>query len=183
MHIHWAGIATVVVALGFATACASEDATGPNISLSREEVLALAGELGYAMSVIAIPNLGDDSLHGSASCPDGGSASVTGGYGAATAPTGDSVAFTAAATVTWNGCKTVRYQTDGPLDLTGSGTVTSSSTVAHAIAKGALTVMTSDGRSGACDIDVAVSYTASGVMREYLVTGSACGVDVAGRYH
>ena len=88
-------VGTALVALGLSVgACGSKDATGPTISLSLEEVQALASELGGAMSSMSLSlraRLGPAfsivpgssmsttiPINATAACPGGGSASAAG---------------------------------------------------------------------------------------------------------
>lgn len=172
------GLAMLCCGLGLVTACGGDaGATGPRIALSQTELFTLADELSGAMSPSSLPGLGAGDLGSSIACPNGGTASSAGSY------TGTS-SVTAGATVTFSGCRTTHYTTDGSLRVTAAATSSPSGTTAvEARAAGTLQVTTSDGRSGSCPVDVSASTAASGTATPLVqVTGSACGINVSGRY-
>jgi hypothetical protein len=184
---------TALVALGLSVgACGSKDVTGPTISLSLEEVYALANELGSTMSSLSLSlraRLGPafsivpgssmsptSPINATVSCPDGGNASAAGSYGGTTAVTAD-------VTLTYTGCKTAHYLTNGSIRVTGSGTSTPTDASGQATVSGALTVTTSDGRAGSCEIDFTVTGSASGAdTPAFTMSGRACGANVSGAY-
>ena len=186
-------VVTALVALGLAVgACGSRDATGPTISLSLEEIYALADELGGALrsmslslrasgaltfSIVHGPSLASTGpIDATASCPDGGNVSAAGSYS-------DTTAVTADVTLTYTGCKTAHYLTSGSVRATGSGTSTPTASSGQAAVAGALTVTASDGRTGVCEIEFTVTGSASGAgTPAFTVSGRACGANVSGAY-
>lgn len=186
--------ATLALSLG-AGACGTKDATGPAISLTQEDVFRLADELGSVMSnytVTASLRAAMRSLraaapmraaaasvpvNASAACPGGGSTSLSGSY--------DETATTATATATfsYSGCKTAHFTTDGSFSGSGEATTTQTALTAHATLSGTLSIVTTDGRTGSCRVDVVADVTeAASGKTTYTLSGSACGVDVSQTY-
>ncbi len=172
-------IAATVVALGLgAGACSSKDSTGPAISLSQEEVFGLAGELSNALSPASMPAT-NGPIDINVNCPLGGTVSVSG-----SATTISTTSVSADVTFGLQGCKTPRFTTGGSLRMTGSATSTGTSITAQLAASGTLDVTTLDGRSGRCPVDIGASTTVTQqtTVLTVNVTGSVCGISIAGTY-
>ncbi len=169
--------ATALVALSLGSgACASKDATGPSIGLSQEEVFNLAGELGNVMTSANLVSLQPGPIHMTVGCVNGGTAAANGSYAGTTTVTAD-------VTLGYDGCRTAHYATSGSVRVTGGGVSTDSSLAANATFAGTLSVVTSDGRSGSCEIELTVTAGVSQTEQlAYTVTGAACGVNVSGVY-
>ncbi len=171
--------AATVAALGLAAAaCSSKDSTGPAIALSQEEVFGLAGELSNALSPASMPSTnGPISIN--VDCPLGGTVSVSGSSAMAS-----QTEVSAGVTFGLQGCKTPKFTTSGSLRMTGTVTSTGTSGSVQVAATGTLSVTTLDGRSGSCPVDVGASstFTQQATLLTVTVTGSVCGVSVAGTY-
>ena len=186
-----AGAAVLSILAG---ACGTKDATGPNITLSLEEVSVLGQELAAVMGgpvVFSPPAVAGPvarrilgrvlgaatPFNFSWNCALGGSASVASTYDTtATQLSGD-------ATLSYSSCKTAHYTTTGSFHANGTDTITGSSETLHLTAGGSLDVTALDGRSGVCPIDITVNATGStGANPVVTVTGSACGVTLTGTY-
>ena len=186
-----------------AGACGTKDLTGPALNFSLQEVYALAGELGGAMSGLAAadiraglaaPRAGAPArsvalatpFKYAAGCPGGGTTSVSGSYDSTTTVTADSLRTTnyqASATFSYDGCKTAHYTTSGSFTATGRTSLILGFRAAAATVGGTLSVSTVDGRSGTCVLDVNVSTAVDQVGNtSYVVSGTACGANVSGRY-
>jgi len=172
-----ARIGLAIALTGFAAACGGNEAAGPGIALSREEVIGLASELGDAIRTVAVPGLDSGLLDGAAPCRNGGSATSAGSYAGADTVIGD-------ATVTLSACRTTSYTASGPLHVTATvAGVRSATTTVTVHVTGTLQVSAADGRSGSCAVDVGAATAASGTATSLVqVSGTACGVNVSGRY-
>jgi hypothetical protein len=168
--------AVVVAVLGvLGGACAGQDATGPSIALSQEEVFGLAGELSGAMVLATVP-LAPGPFQATAYCPNGGTVTISG----SDAQTETTVA--ADVTFAFSGCRTAHYTTSGSLWITG-GATNADTTVAEAAGTGSLGVTAADGRSGGCEVNVTVSTTVVAAGPSAVTArGTACGVDLGGSY-
>jgi len=191
--IRIAPVAALLALTLSAGACGSKDATGPSISLSLEEVYALAGELGSVMNTYnaasvraglgalrsAAPARGVAAVtpfNATANCPGGGTTSVTGSYEGTTTVTAD-------ATFSYSDCKTAHYTTSGSFRANATATSTATTATAQGTVGGTLTVVTLDGRSGACVVDLTVTMTMGQTGNPVTaVSGTACGAKVSGTY-
>jgi hypothetical protein len=173
-------VALALVALG-AVSCAGKDATGPNISLSQEEIFALGAELGGALNAPAVVAVQPGPIDLAGDCRLGGSYAVTGAYAVDTTAAGETL--TADVTATYHGCRTGSFTTSGSVRLTAGSTSTTTAATVQAAAAGTLGVSTSDGRSGSCAIDVTATATVTqSAPMTTTVAGAACGMDVGGTY-
>jgi hypothetical protein len=188
-----ASAATALAMVLAAGACVSKDATGPGISLSLEEVVTLAGELGSVMNTYSALSVRSGlsavlraaparsvavatPIGAKADCPGGGTTSLGGSYDGTTT-------VTANATVRYDGCKTAHYTTSGSFRADASATSTATNATAQGTVNGTLTVSTVDGRSGACVIDLTVNMTMGQAGKAVTtVSGSACGANVSATY-
>ena len=180
----------MVLAVG---ACGTKDATGPGISLSLEEVLSLASELGTVMNTYTALSVRSGlsavlraaparsvaaaiPINAKANCPGGGTTSLAGSYDGTTT-------VTANATVSYDGCKTAHFTTSGSIRADASATSTATNATAQGSVSGTLTVSTVDGRSGVCLIDLTVNMGMGQSGKAVTtVSGSACGANVSGTY-
>jgi hypothetical protein len=188
-----ATVAALVASLSVG-ACGSRDATGPTISLSLEEVYALANELGGVMNSMSLslrasgssafsilPGPGFSAagpITSTARCPGGGTASATGSYSGTTTVTAD-------VTLTYSGCKTAHYVTSGSVRASASATSTETTASGQATVGGTLRVTASDGRSGTCEVDFTATGSASASQANrpaFTISGAACGANVSGTY-
>jgi hypothetical protein len=187
--------AAALVTLGLlAGACAGKEATGPNVSLSLEEVAMLGQELSGVMAI----NFGSAPARGPmprlrvaqvlrAATPFNSTWNCTLGGTASLVSTWDTTATTASgdATMTYSSCKTAHYTTSGSLHANGSDTYNQATSVEniHLTASGGLNVAHVDGRTGVCPIDVTMNATESPSTNPmYVVSGGACGVSLSGTY-
>ncbi len=189
-RITLAGLALALAAGG----CGAKDAMGPNLSLSLEEVGTLAQELSAVLTSVNI--VGAPSVRGglaqaararivgagsafdtTANCPGGGTGAIAGSY--------DTTATTmsADAKLTYTGCRTAHYTTSGSIQANGTYTLAATLETIQAKTSGELSVTTVDGRSGICAVDLTLNATAAPYSQPvYVVTGSACGLNLSGTY-
>jgi hypothetical protein len=161
--------AAAVVLMSMVLACGSGD------TLSVTDTQAVLNTLSTSLASAspeqtATPNQ-TVTLDLSISCPDAGTATVT-GHVTANCPTQTTCTYsTTDMLATFAGCAANGMTVDGSLAITFSG----SSTSFNETMNGSLTASRSGQRVGTCGIEVAIASTPTSVS----ITGSACGQNVS----
>ena len=183
-----AGLAVVVGA----TACG--DSIGANtVTMTQAEVAEVFAEMSDALSGTGVslsqmpagalvPARAAGSITGSAEtinvsadCSGGGTVGVSGSVNPS-GSTGASFNLTETAT----SCETTHFTVDGSVKISGSVTVSQSSTSFNENIKGSFTVLRkSDGTSGNCAIDFTVDGSFSDASSSVTASGTICGVNAS----
>ncbi len=187
-------IAVAVLAVN-SGACSKSSSTAPAITLSQTEVGQLFLEIDSVLTAMGGPALSQTAnlkaspllslvpgpsfnvmspISGSASCPAGGTASMSGSASSTT--TSESFDITA----TFNSCKTSSYTVGGSFRETGNASFTSTTISGTISVNGSLSVNASGGRSGTCAIGFTVTVSGSLTAPTVTATGTICGVNATG---
>jgi hypothetical protein len=182
------GAAAVALVVG-ASACGSS--TGANtVTMTQAEVAEVFAEMSDALSGTGVSlsqmpagafvpraaraTSASQPIDVSASCSGGGTVGVSGSVNS-NGTTGASFDLTETAT----SCETTHFTVGGSVKITGSVTVSQSSTSFNEDIKGSFTITRkSDGTSGNCAIDFSVNGS-FGDTSSVAVTGTICGVNAS----
>lgn len=172
-------IAPAVVALALAAGACGDDATGPQIELTQQEIgelFAAIAEIfdGFANLSVANPGVSFslvgvlEDIDETVSCPQGGSATAQG-----TANETETT-FDLDVDLGFNECGSQGFVLGGSLNFDGSGSASDTEVHLDLSISGDLSVKT-DSRSGTCtmSLDYSIDATQSGF--DYSVSGSICG--------
>jgi hypothetical protein len=170
----------VVVALALVASACGDDTTGPQVDLTQQEI----GNLFAAISAIfadfanfsaANPALSlslmgvADDINETVTCPQGGSADVTGTVNETVST------FDLDVDLGFNECGSQGFLIGGSLNFDGSGSATETTAEIDLSMSGDLEVETEDGRSGVCTVDLDYSINVSQSSVSFSASGHICG--------
>jgi hypothetical protein len=185
------GAAVAALAVG-ASGCGSS--TGPNtVTMTQAEVAEVFAEMSDALSGTGISldrmptgtfaparaanaSAGTaETINVSASCSGGGTVGVSGSVNAS-GTTGASFDLTETA----SSCETVHFTVGGSVKISGSVTLTSSTTSFNENVKGSFSITRkSDGTTGNCAIDFTVNGSFGDASSSVTASGTICGVNAS----